>query len=997
MAKYCGKCGSKLDQVTGLCPSCDARIIKQHHKKLKTTKTSGYRKDISSNYKMDKRAKKKALKNRKKAIKKEKRDQWSTGKKVRSFLLKIIMTILLLLIIGIGVTGVLVYFKGVEIPVVEQMIERLGFDLTKQTNSLQFQSLSTGFTEQKIHDEKSALAALEDVAESIGDGDIYTEFSECEINTVSDNTYYRFQQEYSGIPVYGRSVIVVADKDGNSLSLSGNYVNKNDEKLNTSPKINEESAMEIAQQNYGKDAVIENEGLTFYSFNNCDFELTWKMYVSDYAVNKYCFISANSGNIIDELPLTYTERELCSGLDVDGEQQEFYAEYKDGKYVMEDTEKDISIYDANNSTLRVERFIMDSNNKLYHTDGTNFLDENNNIVYINGENFSYVITDEQGNIVGTDGEELTKLYTENIFTEVKPVTNDSTSWNNNKAVTLMSRLSSIYEFWQSEMKRNSHDNKYGAIIAVYDDYKEGDTTNARSDGLPGVPITTLSFGTDSSLSMNTISHEFMHSVERSISGMNGIAETGALMEAYSDIFGEIVEDWSNDGNLNNNCDWIFDGTRNMMSPNESISLDGSKEPLPDTYHGDYWADTDDISEKNDFGGTHINNTVISHAAYLMWKGINGSNYFESLSTEELADLFYETLYVLPSDCTFAQFRTLLQNTADIMCKQGRLNEKQRLCVSNAMFQVGITPATMPVKKEYLSVDVYDTNGSLYDDYTLYLQHENNEKEYSREEVNERGLTFPESGEYQLRIVDNANTDNETIVSVTVVDSGGVEKIPIFTRCGLSNPDDLLKNSESNSAFEKYLSAVEKTTESGSWSEQLTLDADMSITYDSGQTKTKMTLNSNSDISNYVKDDLSQIEISSLTDMKIMGQNYVWNTEYKDGVANYQYTEPFQQSQSLEIDPNFFNFETISKESILNEEISGDQIHFTVSGEKVAEIGIAAVQQISGINNLEYGDVDVAVTLDNSGTVDQIVMNFDASVTYQGYDADVTYKIQYTFA
>ena len=283
----------------------------------------------------------------------------------------------------------------------------------------------------------------------------------------------------------------------------------------------------------------------------------------------------------------------------------------------------------------------------------------------------------------------------------------------------------------------------------------------------------------------------------------------------------------------------------------------------------------------------------------------------------------------------------------------------------------------------VAVDVYDTNGSLYDDYTLYLQHENNEKKYSREEINERGLTFPESGEYQSRIVDNANTDNETIVSVTAVDSGGVEKIPIFTRCGLSNIDDFFENNESNSAFEKYLSAVEKTTESGSWSEQLTLDADMSITYNSGQTKTKMTLNSNSDISNYVKDDLSQIEISSLTDMKIMGQNYVWSTEYKDGVANYQYTEPFQHSQSLEIDPNFFNFETISKESILNEEISGDQINFTVSGEKVAKIGIAAVQQISGINNLEYGDVDVAVTLDNSGTVDQIVMNFDASVTYQG--------------
>ena len=24
MAKFCGKCGTKLDEVTGLCPNCDA-------------------------------------------------------------------------------------------------------------------------------------------------------------------------------------------------------------------------------------------------------------------------------------------------------------------------------------------------------------------------------------------------------------------------------------------------------------------------------------------------------------------------------------------------------------------------------------------------------------------------------------------------------------------------------------------------------------------------------------------------------------------------------------------------------------------------------------------------------------------------------------------------------------------------------------------------------------------------------------------------------------
>lgn len=204
--------------------------------------------------------------------------------------------------------------------------------------------------------------------------------------------------------------------------------------------------------------------------------------------------------------------------------------------------------------------------------------------------------------------------------------------------------------------------------------------------------------------------------------------------------------------------------------------------------------------------------------------------------------------------------------------------------------------------------------------------------------------------------------------------------------------------ETDSALGKYLAAAAKTTETGSWSEQLTLEADMSIAYESGRTKTKVTLTADSDVSNYVEDDLSQIEITSLANMKVMGQTYAWSTEYYDGVAHYEYTEPFQRSESLEIPPDFFHFEaSIPEEAILTEEVSGNQIRFIVSGEEMTETGIAAVQQMSGVNNLECEDVEVIATLNDSGSIDQIVMNFDASVKYQGYDTDVTYKIWYTFS
>ena len=202
--------------------------------------------------------------------------------------------------------------------------------------------------------------------------------------------------------------------------------------------------------------------------------------------------------------------------------------------------------------------------------------------------------------------------------------------------------------------------------------------------------------------------------------------------------------------------------------------------------------------------------------------------------------------------------------------------------------------------------------------------------------------------------------------------------------------------ETKDSYDRYCDAVAKTTESGSWTEQLTLNADMSIAYDGGQTKTTMTLNSNSNISNYTEDDLSQMKISGQTNMKIMGQEYDWSTEYQNGIAQYYYTKPIEKSQTIEIDPTVFDFNSIAYEAILDEESEDKRIHFTVSGDKMTEIGIAALKQISGVDDLQYRDIDVIVILGENENIEEIDMSFSASMKYQGYDADVNYEIQYNF-
>ena len=135
MAKFCGKCGAKLDETTGLCPNCDAGNIKEQGENA-----SGASEDMSriqsqedthsilndkEQKKEDKKADKKAKNAQKKAAKKEKRAQWSTGQKIRKFFLKLILTVLLLSILVTAISGVLVYFEVMDIPFISSIIGKL--------------------------------------------------------------------------------------------------------------------------------------------------------------------------------------------------------------------------------------------------------------------------------------------------------------------------------------------------------------------------------------------------------------------------------------------------------------------------------------------------------------------------------------------------------------------------------------------------------------------------------------------------------------------------------------------------------------------------------------------------------------------------------------------------------------------------------------------------------------------------------------------------------
>lgn len=87
MANYCGKCGSKLDDTTGLCPNCDKEQLEEIKRQVQKTQSKP-----------------------------------NGAKRILKFLLALLLTILLLC----GSIGALSYFDVIHIPGMDKLFSNMG-------------------------------------------------------------------------------------------------------------------------------------------------------------------------------------------------------------------------------------------------------------------------------------------------------------------------------------------------------------------------------------------------------------------------------------------------------------------------------------------------------------------------------------------------------------------------------------------------------------------------------------------------------------------------------------------------------------------------------------------------------------------------------------------------------------------------------------------------------------------------------------------------------
>ena len=637
----------------------------------------------------------------------------SRRKNSKTLAIKIVCVALVAAIVAVGF-GVLSYHDNIYVPGVSETI-RLSVD-NQIYGEEREHFILTGdkITDKKITDEDSAKKAAKEFTEELGYERIADGYVLLNASTVGDYTYYRFQERYENYPVIGRTMTIIADKDGKSCGVSTNVIDIDKNFKTDIPNFEKQRVIDaldsFAQANI--EVNVNSYTKSIYSFDRCDKPLlAYEVLAVVNNQNFRLFVDPDEGKIINAYSLdSGSEATLLegNGKDMPNNPQKFNGEIQGNLFVLTDPERNISVYNSNkgSSTIAVEYIDSDRNsyyNRRFDLDNAdNAPDEEICVIYDeDGEYYEYDTA--RGVFVKDDIElgfddlqfEGYTVYNLNADKSepLSPVSGSNKKIEDELAVKLMVKTSQTYDFFNNVLGRKGYDGENGTMMAVCNDNLNGDKEEAFSAG-DNNGFSMITFGSENPMDWDDVAHEYMHSAEQSISALNYQNESGAIMEAYSDVFGEIVEDYCyetymganlSSDNFNYSCDWIS-GDRTIFFPyaNEN-PMKYNDRFFEDKASDEKWEESN-LGINNDFGNVHSNSTVISHLAYLMTMSDTED---DNLSMEELANLWYRTLFILTSDCTFSEFRDCMELQADRMLDSEEITQEQRDNVSNAFDRANI--------------------------------------------------------------------------------------------------------------------------------------------------------------------------------------------------------------------------------------------------------------------------------------------------------------------
>lgn len=627
-------------------------------------------------------------------------------------------------------------------------------------------------TEQSV---AHTIEQISNLSESYGYKNALSELTEKNTTTLDGDTYYRLQQNYHGIPVYGQTVVCVENENGEMTALAGNAVDI-DEDVDLTPTVTVEQ-VNTAIRTYlvdelGYDSVdvsntgidkLREEHLCIYNADR-DADRTSHLAYCVYQGGYEFTVDAQDASVINCAQILFDISTPATGYLASDTTHDnpFPIENVDGEYyVLRDWEKGLAVYSLNG---------VSSGDPL---DEQALADA--------------VILQSEDEIFGN--------------------TTNENALEQESGVQLLQNISKIYDYF--EMLSFIQE---GVETRLYynDSYYNG--RNARGgygqvDALGGVFGLVLMGSETGTSDIDIIAHEYTHRVSFQTVGWHSeLTQTSAINEALSDIFGELIEqryyDWGSP-------DWYMRGdyisvARNIAAPRKT----GHKEI---------------VSDPNNSGSSecYADSTVISHTAYLMWNGIGGDE-SKKISTDDLAKLWYRAMLMMPSDCDFATCRELVELSARLM----NMTAQQRNCIAEAFDAAGIEQgASVLIGTQNTYLQINDINNTLYDDYTLYIAPiettalantpilstviDNSTDTRIVTTTDPQVLNLSE-GSYAIAFVDNANPEKYEVWSLWISAEQTNKMISIGTKFGVLKQDETPSSNESVGA--DYLASMSLLTD-----------------------------------------------------------------------------------------------------------------------------------------------------------------------------------------
>ncbi|MTI31505.1 T9SS type A sorting domain-containing protein [Cytophagales bacterium RKSG123] len=198
-----------------------------------------------------------------------------------------------------------------------------------------------------------------------------------------------------------------------------------------------------------------------------------------------------------------------------------------------------------------------------------------------------------------------------------------------------------YDYFMNVHNRDSYDGN-GSVIRSYVHYgnnyenagwDDNNLVMVYGDGASRFDVLT---------SLDVAAHEIGHGVCQFTADLVYSYESGALNEAFSDIWGACVENYA----APEKSIWLIGEDIDTQQEALRSLSDPKSQGDPDTYKGTNW-----YSGSGDFGGVHTNSGVLNHWFYMLSVGKSGTNDFGTsynvtgIGIDKAEEIAYRTLAV----------------------------------------------------------------------------------------------------------------------------------------------------------------------------------------------------------------------------------------------------------------------------------------------------------------------------------------------------------------